>query len=503
MKVVSPQQMKKVEEMAYRDGASESDFMEEAGSGIALVVHDLAEKSDIDRRVILLCGKGNNGGDAYVAGIHLLHLEYEVIAYQLFPTAASSFLCEQSRLRFLAEGGRIVDLSETKECTFPSSGIIVDGIFGTGFRGEVDPFIAEVISKANDARLPIVAIDIPSGLNGETGIVEKNAIIAQITAFLGLPKTGFFLENGWDHVGRLAYVDFGLPQQYLSAIIPELIMLTPDLMKLLLPPVKRSRHKYQAGYVVGLAGSPAMPGAAFMACTAALRSGAGVVRLLYKKGMEADLISCPYELLRESYDEKDPGAIWELMNQAGATFIGPGIGVTEEKKQLLRMILPRLKKSCVIDADALTILADLAKENLPIPQDSILTPHLGEMKRLLKINEATISRNFLNTCSQFAESKKCTVILKGGPSFLFHPQLPILVNARGDPGMATAGSGDVLTGLIASLLAQGLSGYDAAALGVYLHSVAGEIAAEDLTSYCMIASDIVSYFPDAFASLGA
>ena len=132
----------------------------------------------------------------------------------------------------------------------------MDGIFGTGFRGEIETTVAEVIHAANESRLPIVAIDIPSGLNGETGSVEKIAIIAHTTAFLGLPKTGFFLRDGWNYVGRLVHVDFGLPQHYVADLVPELIMLTPDLMKLLLPPIKRNRHKYQAGYVIGLAGSP-------------------------------------------------------------------------------------------------------------------------------------------------------------------------------------------------------------------------------------------------------
>lgn len=497
MKVVSSQQMFQMESDAYRGGASESDFMEEAGSGVALVVHDYAEIRDLDKHVILLCGKGNNAGDAYVAGIHLLHLEYHVVAYQCFSINDSSHLCKENHFRFIQEGGIVKEMSSVEDIDYPPSGIIVDGLFGTGFRGEVKEPIASIIKSANRSQLPIIAVDIPSGLNGETGEASSSCIIATETAFLGLPKMGFFLRNGWNYVGNLVYVDFGLPKEYIEQAKSELIMLSPDMLKPLLPPIVRNRHKYQAGYVVSLAGSRNMPGAAMLSSLASLSSGAGIVRLLYPEGMEQELVAGPLELIRMPYGYNKEGVdlIVETMNRASATLVGPGLGVTPSTRQMLREVMPRLTKPCVIDADALTIMAE---EKIPFPKNAILTPHSGEIKRLLQVDYVDLDMEFFKKCQAYATEQHVTLILKGGPTFIFHPNQTMLVNPRGDPGMATAGSGDVLTGILASLMAQGLPPQHAAALGVYLHGVSGEFAAGELTSYCILASDIINYLPEAF-----
>jgi NAD(P)H-hydrate epimerase len=234
---------------------------------------------------------------------------------------------------------------------------------------------------------------------------------------------------------------------------------------------------------------------------AALRGGAGIVKLLHPAGMEAELSTSPYELIRVPYNYKDVDAIVELMNKACATFIGPGMGQSPEAKKLLLAVLPRLEKPCVIDADALNIIA---QEKATIPKNAIITPHHGEMMRLLHTTEKLkLDIPSLEICRTYAEEHEVTLVLKGGPTFIFHPNNPYIVNPTGDPGMATAGSGDVLTGLLAALLAQGLPPKDAAALGVFLHGIAGEVACEDTSSYCMIASDIIFRFPEAFKILKA
>lgn len=487
--------MADIEADAIRGGLSDSDFMEEAGSGVALVVHEYVERYNIDRTVFLLCGKGNNGGDAYVTGIHLLHLDYQVFAIQIHPIEECSPLCKQGYERFMNEGGQQAEFLNE----FPNRGIIVDGLFGTGFRGVVKEPYTALIALANNSGLPIIAIDIPSGLNGETGLVEGEAIRANETAFLGLPKTGFFLNDAWNYVGVLRYVNFGLPPEYLEGIDPEVIMLSEDIMMPLLPSIPRNQHKYEAGLVVGMAGSPGMPGAAILASTAALRGGAGIVRLLHPDGMQAELSASPYELIRIPFHSGDVQEIVTEMNRAKATFIGPGLGRTPEMHSLVAKVLPRLEKPCVIDADALFILAE---ENIPLPQQAILTPHHGEMMRLLNITKPpAITLDFLKICQHYAKKMKVTLVLKGAPTFILHADHPILVNPKGDPGMATAGSGDVLTGLIAAFLARGMTPIDAASLGVYLHGLAGEHAAEDLTSYGVCASDIIYRFPEAFRFL--
>lgn len=496
MKIVSSKQMSMIESKAYKNGSSESDFMEEAGSGVALVVQDYVERHDLQRQVILICGKGNNAGDAYVAGLHLLSMEYDVICWQLFPMDECSLLCRENSARFMHGGGRIQYVLSAKELQFPDNGIIVDGIFGTGFHGAVQGYIADVIEQMNLSGLPIIAIDIPSGLNGSTGEVASVSVVATQTAFLGLPKTGFFLRDGWIHVGKLRYVDFGLPKSFVEKSDATYIMLSHDLLKPLMPSIKRNRHKYEAGYVVALAGSPGMAGASLLSSFSALCGGAGIVRLLHPEGMEHELATGPYELIKKSYTYKNPHEVVELLNLASATLIGPGLGRTPQVKQLLKNVIPYLNKPCVIDADALTLLAE---GTFVAPKGAVLTPHMGELKRLMKITDPVVIDDiFLAKCQEYAQMHQIILVLKGGPTYLFSAGNPVHVCPRGDPGMATAGSGDVLTGLIAALLAQGLAPFDAASLGVYLHGVAGEYASEELTPYCMTASDIINYFPDAF-----
>lgn len=493
MKVVSSKQMSHIESLAYRDGASEVDFMEEAGSGVALIVHDYAERLQINRYVILLCGKGNNAGDAYVAGIHLLHLEYDVFALQLAPIQECSQLCKDNYHRFLEEGGRVKDVNTADDIFFPPYGIIVDGIFGTGFHGTVPEPYATAITLANQSKLPIIAVDIPSGLNGETGAVEGAAIVASETAFLGLPKTGFFLKKGWNHVGKLRYIDFGLSSEYINESDSDFLMLNAEMLKPTLPPLVRNRHKYQAGYVVGLAGSPAMPGAAILSSWSTLKAGAGITRLLYPSGMETELSNSPLELIKMAYHPDEIDIIIENLNKASAVFVGPGLGRTEGVKTILRKVLPKITKPCVIDADALFFLSE---EEVDLPEHVILTPHIGEFARLIKSEVKEVDKEFLQVCQNFAENRRVTLVLKGGPTFIFHPDEEIRVNPVGDPGMATAGSGDVLTGLIAGLLAQGMTTLDAASLGVFVHGLAGEHAAIELTSYSMMATDILFYIPE-------
>jgi NAD(P)H-hydrate epimerase len=500
MKVVSAKQMAVIESQAYRNGSSEDVFMEQAGEGIAEWIHFFVERNNFSQVVYLICGKGNNAGDAYVAGYYLVQEGYSVLAYQIAPLKDCTPLCQKNQKRFLDAGGQFYEVNNVREdVKFQEEGVIVDALFGTGFHGMVREPFASVIQRANKSGLPILAIDIPSGLSGNTGIVEGEATHARETIFLGLPKTGFFLQDGWNHVGKLRYVDFGLSKQYIEESDADFIMIYPPLVKPYLPKIVSNRHKYQAGYVIGLAGSPGMPGAALLSSLSALRTGAGIVKLLHPTGMEEELSSSPLELIKVPYGPSDIHKIIELMNAATATFIGPGLGRTPQIREILKAVLPKLDKPCVIDADALTMIAE---EKIQYPRETILTPHVGEMIKLLKMSAPKPhTKEFLETCQAYTEEHSVTLVLKGGPSYIFHSDEEIKVNPYGDPGMATAGSGDVLTGILAALLAQKIPCKHAAALGVYLHGVAGENAAEFKTSYCMIATDIIEHLPAAFSSL--
>lgn len=496
MKVVSAQGMAALEGKAYQQGSTEKDFMENAGRGIAEAAHDYVNRIRSPPVVWLLCGKGNNGGDAFVAGRYLLELGYHVTAVQFDPLDQCSPLCQQNGNLFLEKKGKLIHQIDS----FGTSGIILDGLFGTGFKGVVrDPY-ASLIEKANGSGLPILAIDIPSGLNGTTGKIEGSVIQAAETIFLGLPKTGFFLEKGWNVTGKLRPVDFGLPQELVNQAPADFHLITQKYASSLLPPIQRNRHKYQAGYVIGLAGSLTMPGAGLLSSLAAFRTGSGMVRLLYPSGMEAELSASPYELIKIPYTDDNPEEVVQQMQKASATFAGPGLGRSEQTKRLLKKVIPLLEKPCVLDADALTLYADQAFD---LPPKALLTPHTGEMQALLKSPEKlTLTQELLSICQNYAETHKATLILKGAPTFIFHPNSPIHVNPTGDPGMATAGSGDVLTGILASFLSQGLDLPQAAHLGVYLHGLSGELAAEDRgTSYGIMAVDLIDHLAPAYRLL--
>ena len=481
--VVTADEMKRLEKLAIDAGSDEQLFMENAGAGIAKAVEEFCPSE-----VTLLIGKGNKGGDAFTAGALLLGKRFPVKAYHLFPLEECSPLCQKMGQLFRDAGGEI--LLYTKNVVL-EKGMILDGLLGTGFHGGVEGIFEVAITSANQSGLPIFAIDVPSGLNGSTGEVATIAIKAHTTISLGLPKLGFFIGKGWNHIGKLVFVDFGLPKIFLKEAHVMAHLISEEKAAKSLPKMERDRHKYQAGYVLCVAGSPSMPGAALMACQAALKGGAGIVRLFYPKEMREELVAAPFELIREGWDLVDDGRIVEESKRAKALMIGPGMGRTEATEKAITKLLSTTHLPCVVDADALFFLSKMKK----LPEKTILTPHAQEMERILGS-----SPNF-EKCQAFVDAKKVTLLLKGGPTVIFHPHTIPLIIHHGDPGMAKAGTGDVLTGIIGALVAQGLEMRDSAALGALLHALAGEIASEKETPYCVVATDLISFLPKAIQSL--
>lgn len=483
LKIVTAEEMQRIETLSIAAGHKAADFMDKAAEGIARAAQAFIEMHHLPKRILLVTGKGNNAGDAYTAGALLLTKGFFVQAVQAFPLKECSPLCRERHDRYIQQGGKVESLTQlnTHGCS-----LILDGLVGTGFKGKAEGALAKAIEWANDTGLPILALDIPSGLNGTTGEVGSVAINATATVYLGLPKIGFFLEKGWDHVGGLIGVDFGLPAKFIQQAQEKALLLDPSSLQL--PAIRRSRHKYEAGYVLAVAGSPQMAGAAALATAGVLHSGAGIVRLFSMPDTPSDhLLS---EVIHEDYDAK---RIQEESKRAAAFLVGPGLGRTPSVEKLLKQLLASIHLPNVLDADALYFLAK--NPSWKLPEQSILTPHHGEMQKLIK------KAPTLETCQDYVEKHKVTLVLKGAPSIVFHPGKKPLIIPYGDPGMATAGSGDVLTGILAGLLAQKMKPQEAAALGVYLHAIAGELAANKLTSYCMIASDILEYLPEAFESL--
>lgn len=483
LKVVTALEMARIEKWAVQRGSSEERFVEEAGRKVAIAATEFAEKKKLPKKVVILVGKGNKGADAYAAGAALLEEGFQVRAIALFSDKECSSLNRKMGERFKKRRGSV-----EREISFKEESFIIDGLLGTGFKGKIEGVLKKAILAANLSKKPILSIDIPSGLDGSTGEVRGCAITAAETIALGLPKIGFFLREGWNHVGKVRVEDFGLPKEAVEK--GECLAYWPLRSRLGLPKIVRNRHKYQAGYVVGLGGSSDMRGAPKLSGLAALRSGAGIVRLFHL----GEIGPAPMELICADWDPKK----WkEEMKRAGALFAGPGLGkLTPEMKRLFTSVtsVPSIPIPAVFDADVLL-------PDVKFPKHAILTPHRGEALRLLKLKHAPEEEVLFAEVLKFCDRTETIVVLKGAPTFIFIPEIAPIVIPFGDPGMATAGMGDVLTGIIAALLAQKLAPARAAVLGASLHGIAGEIAAEEKTSHAMIASDVIHCLPKAFQSV--
>jgi len=472
IKVVTVEEMVRVEKWAIAHGASEEAFMHEAGRGVAEVV----AQNYPGKRVVIVAGKGNKGGDGFVAGIELLKRGFRVRAVCVGDEGTKLNL--SFRKRFVEAGGVV-----GTQIDFTHDEVVIDALLGTGFHGSVEKPFSTFIDAINHSSKPVVSIDIPSGLNGTTGLAS-HAVKATHTVTLGFPKIGLFLQDGWNHTGILHIQSFGLSLQAENQA--RAIAQIPVLATLALPPMLRTQHKYQRGFVAGFGGSAAMPGAPQLSGLGALHVGAGIVKLF---SLEPIALTAP-ELIAQVFDEK----LWsEALSKAQAVFIGPGLGRALGVKQWLEKHLSSIKQPCVLDADALYFLSEISQW----PKHCVLTPHRGEMARLLGVDKPANDALFLDKCQKFVDEKQVVLILKGAPTFVLAPNsLPIVV-PRGDPGLATAGSGDVLTGVCAALLAQGMSLLDAAVLGVVLHALAGEAAAKAKTSYGYSASDLIGFLGEA------
>ena len=482
--------MRQIEARALERGISHEMLMEEAGKKIAEHALSFVQKNALKTTAIVLAGKGNNGGDAYVAARHLLQLGFSVVVWQAFDVAPDSLLRKMKR-RYEARGGKVQNLGDTVPY-FPEEGIIIDGLFGTGFHGQIDSNTKNLIQKANQSRLPILSIDIPSGIDAASGAAAECAIIATETIAIECPKIGYFLQSAMCNIGRVVSYSIGL-QEFVQEQI--LFAFEQKDATLLLPHIVRTRHKYQAGHVVGLAGSHGMAGAALLASWSSLHAGAGIVRLLHPEKHSCEFSGVPLEVVRVPYETEE--TVRHTVEKASALFIGPGLG---SGTAILDSIWPECRpKKCVIDADAIHWMAKTGVKSL---ENAIITPHLGECAKLLgKERIECVTLELLNEVQAFAQKNTAHIILKGAPSFLFSPTGPIYTVLHGDPGMATAGSGDVLTGVLAGLLSQGLHPLEAMQLGVWLHSRAGELAASTHSSYSVTASAIMNHIGQAFKEL--
>lgn len=468
------------------------------------------------KRAVVVCGKGNNGGDGFVIARHIANRGGDVL---IALTAGRRSVggdakvnldaaVRMSRLR--SSGLRILEFAGKKRSSLPGKpDIIVDAIFGTGFSGDLAGRELAAVGWINESAAFVASVDIPSGVDASTGAVGNAAVRAKLTVAMGLAKIGHYVGQGCDHSGTVCVADISIPPAVFLAGRDPAFRVGADDVASLLPPRPRDVHKYSAGKVLVIAGSRSFTGAPLMTAQAALLSGAGAVVLAFPASIHQALARRLTEVIMVPVAETAVGsvalgALTELRDRAtwaDAIALGPGLSRDEETMAFVREMLLIVEKPFVVDADALFALkghtAILKKRKSPV----ILTPHAGEFASLAGGDAADADRFRVRAAREAARRFSSVMVLKGAPTVTADPGGNAYVNSTGNPGMATIGSGDVLTGLVAGILAQGTPPERAAYAGVFVHGLAGDIAADRFGMRSLIASDIADSIPAALSRL--
>lgn len=493
-------------------------LMENASRG-ALDIIEKIFGSVRDRSVFIFCGKGNNGGDGFAIARHTINRGAHVHCFLLAPDEQISGDAKTNLtiLRKISESTARLTISiiesksdiETFLSTKPD--IIVDALFGTGLTSGITGLSAEIIETINRTNIPVAAIDIPSGVNGDTGDVNTVAIKARCTATMGALKRGLLFGRGKEHAGSVHIIDIGIPESIFSSSRAKTFLVEKRDVSRVMPFRAFDVHKYQVGKVFILAGSIGYTGAAAMASESALRTGAGIVHLGIPKSLNAileekvtEVITIPLdETSGHSFSIKSFETVMQHINSAHVSIIGPGIGRNEETLELIRKIIAAVERPLVVDADGLFALIDhpeLLKNTIaPI----VLTPHIGEFGRLIGRASKEIEGTRVEIARNFAIEHHLTLVLKGAPTITATSTSEIYINATGNPGMATAGMGDVLCGVIGGLYAQGTTIEEAAWTGVYIHGAAGDEAKREVGEEGLLATDVLHALPQTMMHIKA
>jgi NAD(P)H-hydrate epimerase len=527
MKVVTAKEIQDIDMKTIRDyGISGTLLMERAGLVVANKIKELFS----NRKVIVLAGSGNNGGDGIVVARNLYNWGWNVKVLILSKQNKMSPDC-LTQYRIAKGEGVHMEFRNAVTIKDLHSSVVVDAIFGTGLSKEVKGNIADVISFLNKSDAPVVSVDIPSGISSDTGEVMGEAVIAEYTVTFGLPKRGHLLYPGAEYTGRLFIEDIGFSSELLRSDKLKVELLEKRDVSLLIPERRRYSHKGDYGHILIIAGSRGKTGAAFMCARACLRAGAGLVTIGVPESLMNIFQARVTEEMTLSLPDRGDGTLLSgaskkilefLDDRAHVLAIGPGVSVTDDTKKLVSELVLNSTSPMVMDADAINVLQGkthvLKKAKAPI----ILTPHPGEMVRLLQKTvhssqftvkgseslrtpnselRTVIEKDRINTATKFSKESGTYLVLKGAPTIIAEPEGRAFINSTGNPGMASAGVGDVLTGMISAFLGQEINPLEASILGVYMHGLAGDLAAQKLGEHSLTASDIIEAIPEAFGEL--
>ena len=515
MIVVTAEQMREVDRLTIQKyGVPSLTLMERAGEGVTQAILERFGRA-AKKGVLIVAGKGNNGGDGLVVARLLkkkrIPCEVALLAREneVSPDAAVNLRAYSNAKGKLFEitEGCLATLSQRMN----GKGLVVDAILGTGIKNEVRGLYAEAITLMNASGLPAIAVDMPSGLHTDTGSPLGVAIQAEMTVSLGYPKLGQVIYPGLNYVGDLVVADIGIEPRAMEEVAPATELMEREEARWLVPVRDPDTHKGTYGHLLVVAGSRGKTGAAIMACRAAMRVGAGLVTLAAPRSLNdifaSSLVEAMTEPLREDTAETMEAPSdkeWRrLLERKDALLFGPGIGVSDSTQSALRWLLRDLGLPWVIDADGLNNLALEIDRLRRAKTPPILTPHPGEMARLIDKNTASVNRDRVGVARAFATEHRCHVVLKGARTVIATADGKVFINPTGNPGMASGGMGDVLAGMLAALLGQGFSPEDAMKLGVFLHGFAGDRIAEAKGPIGLIASDIIEDLPAAMRALSA
>ena len=500
MKVSRVSEMRQLDKTAIEKyGIADALLMENAGLAVTSVIqHAMGFKH---KRFIVVCGMGNNGGDGFVVARKILSNggNPKVLimgSRDKYKDSAKMNLQILEKLPI-----EVVDNVSVDKVTsdIRHGDVIVDAIFGTGLTRNVEGVYADMIHLINTAKKPVVSVDIPSGINGDTGDVMGIAVNADHTVTFGLPKLGNLLYPGFGHCGKLHVSHISFPPEMLDHLN---IHLTPHIP---LPTRNPDFHKGDFGHLLCIAGASGYYGAPYFAAMSFLKAGGGYSRLATPKSMVPHLAQKGSEIVFIPQAETDSGsislenkdALLSLCDKMDMVVIGPGVSLNDETKELVKIIVETVKKPLLIDGDGITAICENPGILKQRTADTILTPHMGEMSRLTGQPISDIKKNRVDILQQTAKEFNAVIVLKGAHSLIGCPDQQVFINMSGNAGMASAGSGDVLTGTIAAMMMSGLCVKDAVCKGVFLHGLSGDLAASEKGEDGMTAQDILDYLPRA------
>ncbi len=518
MRVLNAAQMRDADRQTIEEiGIPSMVLMENAGRQVVAALE--AAYDDLsDKHVAVLCGPGNNGGDGFVVA-RTLHQRSTDVSVFVVATLAGIKGDARLNLEILGRLGlTVVEISDEHAWDLHFSEIsqcdlIVDAIFGTGLKSPLAGLMETVAADVNASGIPVVAVDLPTGLSADHAEPIGECIRANITVTLAAPKLPLVLPPGEAQAGSIVVADIGIPPEVVDGLSgPRIELLTREAMREILQPRESDSHKGDYGHVLVIAGSRGKTGAAHLAAVGALRSGAGLVTIATPRTAQPIVAAMGAEYMTVPLDETPDGTIAlsaldpVLEFEPDVIAAGPGLGTTPDIVAFIHGLVAKSESPLVLDADALNVLAsepDLLQSGTEGARPVIITPHPGEMARLANTSVDEVQSNRLDTARDFAVQHQIYVVLKGYRTLVATPEGKVFINPLGNPGMATGGTGDVLAGVLAAWLAQLLDAEAACKIGVYLHALAGDLTEADEGEVAMTAGDLAAHLGDAVLELTA